>query len=293
MSVSADLIKKLREETQAGIGDCKKALEETGGDIVAAKEQLRKIGAIKAVKKADRVTSDGVVVVVSAGSAAILLELGCETDFVARNERFQKLSIEIANAALNAKTDDIAKIENLPILSGMKVSDAIIDATTALGEKIRIARALFVELKAQDGVISYYIHGQFSEGVGKIGAIVCIESKGNQEEIRRLGKQLAMHVVATKPSALSVDLLSPEILHKERDLITEQVKAMNKPESVANKVIDGMLSKFYQDVVLLEQIFIMDNKTKVSDLLKAAESQIGASIKIIDYAIFTVGESVS
>lgn len=287
-----ELVKQLRQETGAGISDCKKALEESNSDIALAKEYLRKLGASRATKKADRQVKEGLIALKSENLNGVLIELNSETDFVSRNTTFQNLVQNIALIALQNQTDDVEKIKNLQIGQGSEtVATNIANHISVLGENISFRRAAFV--KVAQGAIAEYVHGALSPGVGRIAALVALESSGDQQKLKEFGKKLAMHIVSMKPASVSIDSLNPEILSKERELIEAEVKAMNKPESVSNKIIEGMISKFYQQTVLLEQIFVIDGSTKISDLLKAFEAEINTTVKIKEYKMFIAGEDIN
>lgn len=277
-AISANLIKDLREQTSVGMMDCKKALEETKGDFEAAKDWLRAKGLAKAAKKASRVASEGVVAVVSNGKKAAIIELNSETDFVARNEEFQNLAKAIAEAAVTSN-GAVETIKQTKLKSGKAVEEAVTDAIATIGENLNLRRSQVVD--AGNGQICTYIHGSVAEGLGKIGVVLALEG-GNPD----LGKQICMHIAANKPESLDVASLDADLVAREKEIFKEQSRASGKPEAVIEKMIEGRIRKFYEQVVLVEQAFVMNPEKTIKQVLEEAKA------KIVSYVQFTLGEGV-
>jgi elongation factor Ts len=278
MAITAKLIKDLRELTGAGMMDCKKALTETNGDFEAAKDWLRSKGLAKAAKKASRVASEGLVAIASNDNKAALIELNSETDFVAKNEEFQNLAKEISNSALNSD-GTVEGLKNSQIANGKTVDESITDAIAKIGENMNLRRVQLID--AGEGQIFSYIHNQQAEGLGKIGVVVVLKN-GNEE----LGKQLAMHIAAIKPESLNIESLDQALVEREKAVFTEQSKQSGKPDNIIEKMVEGRIRKFYEQVVLLEQSFVIDPNKKVKDVLKENNSEI------LQYVQFTLGEGI-
>ncbi|MBN8543048.1 MAG: elongation factor Ts [Alphaproteobacteria bacterium] len=287
--MSAQLVKELRERSGAGMMDCKKALDENKGDVEAAIDWLRKKGLASAAKKAGRIASEGLIAAASAGTSAALIELNSETDFVARNDQFQALAEEVAKLALNADSD-VEKLKTLKTASGKPAGDAITDAVATIGENMNLRRTKLLSVK--DGVVATYIHSAVKPGLGKIGVLVALESTGDKAKLEALGKQIAMHVAAAKPEALTRETVDASRLERERTVLIEQAIASGKPKEVAEKMVEGRVRKFYEEIVLLEQIFVVDGKSKVSEVVAAAEKEVGAPIKVTGYERFALGEGI-
>jgi len=293
-SVTAAMVKELRESTGAGMMDCKKALAETDGDMAAAVDWLRAKGLSKAAKKADRVASEGLVALAlearGAGAFGVAVEVNSETDFVARNQVFQGMVAEIAKAALTVD-GDLDKLAAAPFPGADKsVSDHLAEMVGQIGENMTLRRA--AGLGVETGVVASYVHGQVSEGAGRIGVLVALRSAGDQEKLSALGRQLAMHVAAARPLAATVAELDPAEVERERAVLTEQARESGKPEAIIEKMIEGRLRKFYEEVVLTEQIFVVDGETKVSAVLKSAESDVGAPVELGGFVRLELGEGV-
>lgn len=277
-AISANLIKDLREQTGAGMLDCKKALEETKGDFEAAKDWLRAKGIAKAAKKASRVASEGLVAVATAGSKAAIIELNSETDFVAKNEEFQALARDIAKAAVGTN-GELETVKKAKLASGKTAGDAVTDAVAKIGENINLRRTQLVD--AGSGKVYTYIHSATADGLGKIGVVVALE--GGDEQ---LGKQICMHIAANKPESLSVEGLSADLINREKQIFIEQARSSGKPDNVIEKMIEGRMRKFYEQVVLTEQAFVMNPDKTVKDIVKEANA------KITSYVQFTLGEGI-
>lgn len=286
--VTAEAVKNLRERTGAGMLDCKKALVENGGDMDASIDWLRKKGLSSAAKKAGRVAAEGLIAAVTKGTKGALIELNAETDFVARNADFQQLAQNIAGVAITLGGDlDALKKATL---SGKTVDESIAEAIGVIGENMNLRRYKTLEVKS--GVIASYVHAAAAPGLGKIGVLVALESAGDAEKLNALGKQIAMHVAAAKPEALTTAELDPASIEREKNIFREQAASSGKPAEIIEKMIEGRLRKFYEEVVLLEQVSVMDGKTKVSETVKQAEKEIGAPIKVTGYVRFGLGEGV-
>ncbi len=289
MAITAAQIKDLREKTGAGMMDCKKALIETDGDFEAAIDWLRKKGIASAGKKAGRVASEGLVGIAGSTGKGALVEVNIETDFAAKNEKFQQAVKNITSVALNNGISDIEALKAAAYPGkSHSVDEEIKELIGTIGENIDLRRAAVVS----GDVIVSYTHNQVSEGLGKVGVLVAMSTEGDAEKAKAFGKQVAMHIAAMRPESLNVADLDQSLVARERDILTEQARVSGKPEEVIAKMIDGRIQKFYAEVVLLEQAFVLDGKTSVKDALKAAEKEIGGATKITGYARLTLGEGV-
>ncbi|MGI9434472.1 MAG: translation elongation factor Ts [Geminicoccaceae bacterium] len=288
--VTAALVKQLRDSTGAGMMDCKKALSENDGDLDVATDWLRKKGLAAAQKKAGRLASEGLIGVQVDGPRGAMVEINSETDFVARNDDFQKLvrSVTALAPEANGNADRLQSME-VPG-AGRSVADEITQAIATIGENINFRRTAVVEV--DQGVVGSYVHGQLSPGLGKIGVLVGLKSAGDVEELQALGKQLAMHVAAAKPDAVSVDRLDSEAVARERAIYADQAKASGKPDNIIEKMVDGRMRKFYEEVVLLEQVFVVDTDLKVKQAIDRVAEKIGSSIAVVDFVRFALGEGL-
>ncbi|WP_316175317.1 MULTISPECIES: translation elongation factor Ts [unclassified Bradyrhizobium] len=287
-TITAAMVKDLRESTGAGMMDCKAALTETGGDLQAAQDWLRKKGLSKAAKKAGRVAAEGLIGALTAGNKGVLVEVNSETDFVARNEHFQGLVKMIAQVALDAGAD-IEKIKAAKVGS-ITVEAAIADSIATIGENQTLRRA--AALTVNQGVVSSYVHGAVIEGAGKMGVIVALESSGKTDELAHLGRQLAMHVAAANPQAIDPTGLDPELVKREKDVLADKYRQQGKPENVIEKIVESGLKTFYKEVCLLEQAFIHDSGKSVAQALKEAEGKVGGPIKIAGFVRYALGEGI-
>jgi elongation factor Ts len=288
--VTAALVKELREKTGAGMMDCKKALGETGGDLEAAVDWLRKKGLSAAAKKAGRVAAEGLVGIAIRGKAGAVVEVNSETDFVARNETFQKFVAEVASIAL-AQGGDVAKILAAPYPgTGRAVEAELTHLIATIGENMAVRRAGTVTVK--DGIVAGYVHNAVAPGLGKIAVLLGLESIGDKGKLEPVGKQLAMHVAAAHPVAVDRAGVDPSLLDRERDILADQARASGKPEDIIAKMVEGRLRKFYEDSVLLEQIFVVDGESKVSKVIEAAAKDAGAPVKVAAFLRFGLGEGV-
>ncbi len=288
-TITAAMVKDLRETTGVGMMDCKQALSENNGDMEAAIDWLRKKGLSKAAKKAGRVAAEGLIGAVTAGTRGVVVEVNSETDFVARNEQFQGLVKMVAQVALKVGAD-VEKIKAAPV-GEVSVERAITDAIATIGENMTLRRA--ASLEVGKGLISSYIHNAVVDGAGKMGVIVALESDGKADELASLGKQLAMHVAAANPQALDSAALDPAIVQREKDVLANKYREQGKPENVIEKIVESGLKTYYKEVCLLDQAFIHDEKGKsVAQALKEAEGRVGAPVKITGFVRYALGEGI-
>jgi len=290
MEITAALVKQLRDSTGVGMMDCKKALAETNGDMEAAVDWLRTRGLAKAAKKADRVAAEGLVGVATADKAAAVVEVNSETDFVARNEQFQSIVGSIAKLALDANSD-AAKLGEMPYPgTGRSVSAELTDAIAKIGENMNLRRTEIVTVS--DGVVESYVHNAVKPGLGRMGILVALESTGDKAALSALGKQLAMHIAATNPLSIDPADLDQAVVARERAIILEQVKESGKSAEIAEKMVDGRMRKYYEEVTLLAQTFVIDGETKVGVAIKNAEKDVGAPIKLTKFVRYALGEGI-
>lgn len=287
--ITPALIKDLREKTGAGMMDCKKALGETAGDMEAAVDWLRKKGLAAAAKKSSRVAAEGLVALAVSGNKGAVVELNAETDFVARNDKFQAVAKGIADVALQAGTSDVEALKG-KALGGKTVADEITSAIAVIGENMNLRRVSY--LSVNQGVVASYIHNATAPNLGKIGVLVALESAAPADKLQELGKQIAMHVAAAKPEALNVGDVSVENLNRERSVLKEQAIASGKTPEIAEKMIEGRIRKYYEEVVLTEQLYVLDGKTKVNQVVADAAKTLGSPIKIAAFTRFQLGEGV-
>ncbi|MPZ10448.1 MAG: elongation factor Ts [Kiloniellaceae bacterium] len=288
--ITAALVKELRETSGAGMMDCKKALTESGGDLEAAVDWLRKKGLAAAAKKAGRVAAEGLIGVAAEGTRGAVVEVNSETDFVARNEGFQDFVRKVADVALEVGGDiEALKAAKFPG-SGNALADELTNMIAKIGENMSLRRAAGVSVG--DGVVCPYIHNQTAPGLGKIGVLVGLESTGDKAKLEALGKQLAMHVAAAHPQALDRSSVDASAIERERDVLSDQARASGKPEEIIAKMVEGRLRKFYEEVCLLEQIFVIDGETKVSKVLEAAAKELGAPVSIAGFVRIQLGEGI-
>ena len=281
---SLDNIKRLREMTGVGFKDCKSALDENGGDIEKSIEYLRKKGIAKASKKMSRTASDGLVLVKEDKGQISIVEINSETDFVAKNDNFISFCKEISNINFTAKGDK-EKLENSKMSNGIIVKDALVNLIAKIGEKITIRRTKFFD--NSKGHNFFYVHSAIEKNIGKIISVVKIDGISDSKD---LGTKIAMHITASNPLAIDQDGIDPKIVAKELEIIKAEITNSGKPEEIAEKIAKGKISKFLSDNALLSQIWIMDPKKKVSDILK--ENSSNTNIKILDFVKFKVGEGV-
>jgi len=289
-TITAAMVKELRDKTGAGMMDCKAALKENDGDMEAAVDWLRAKGLSKAAKKAGRVAAEGLIGIAENGSEAALVEVNSETDFVARNPSFQDMVNAISNSAITAK-GDIAKLGAEAYADGgSSVAETLKEMVGSIGENMTLRRT--AHLSADNGVVATYMHNQAAPGLGKIGVIVALESTGDAVAVKGFGKQVAMHIAATNPQAIDTDSLDQDLVERERTVLTEQAKESGKPEAVIEKMVEGRLRKFYEEVVLLQQPFVHDPDNTVAKAMETAAKDAGAPIKVIGFYRFALGEGI-
>ena len=290
MSISAAQVKELRELTGAGMMDCKAALTETNGDMEAAVDWLRKKGIAKADKKSGRTAAEGLIGVAAEGNSAVVVEVNSETDFVARNDAFQQMVRNIAQVALATDGSTDAVAAGTYPGSDKSVADTIKDAVGTIGENMSLRRS--AKLSVPQGVVATYVHNGVVDGLGKMGVLVAIETAGNADAARAFARQVAMHVAATSPLALNESEVDPAVVAKEKEIFSEQARQSGKPENIIEKMVEGRLRKFYEEVVLLKQAFVLNPDVTVEKALKDAEKDIGAPAKITAFTRFALGEGI-
>ena len=289
-TITAAMVKELRELTGVGMMDCKNALAESDGDVAAAVDWLRTKGLAKASKKAGRVAAEGLVGISISDGAGAIVEVNSETDFVARNATFQEMVASIAGQALGCG-GDLEKLSSSEFPgAGKSVSDYVTGMIASIGENMTVRRVAVLEVGT--GVVAGYIHNQIAPGLGKIGVLVALESDGDREKLAQFGRQVAMHVAATSPLALDVGDLDPAVVERERHVLVEQARDSGKPEEIIAKMVEGRLRKYYQEVVLLAQTFVIDGENTVEKALKAAADDIGAAVAITGFVRFQLGEGI-
>ncbi|AMS42741.1 elongation factor Ts [Aminobacter sp. Y103A] len=289
MSISAAQVKELRELSGAGMMDCKAALTETGGDMEAAVDWLRKKGISKADKKASRTAAEGLVGVDAGVREAVVVEVNSETDFVARNAAFQEIVANVSKVALAYGDTDAVAAAKYPG-SDKSVADTIKDAVGTIGENMSFRRS--VKLSVSEGVVATYVHNAVADNLGKLGVLVAIETAGNHDAARAFARQVAMHVAATNPLALTPDEVDASAVEREKSIFADQARQSGKPENIIEKMVEGRMRKFYEEVVLLKQAFVLNPDLTVEAALKDAEKQIGAPAKITGYVRFALGEGI-
>ena len=288
--ITAALVKELREKSGAGMMDCKKALAENNGDIEAAIDWLRAKGISKADKKSGRTAAEGLVGIASAGHKAVVVELNSETDFVARNDAFQDLVRGIASVALSTDgTVDAIAAATYPA-SGKPVADTIKDAIATIGENMTLRRA--AKLEVEHGVVATYVHNAAGDGIGKLGVLVALKSVGDKEVLTSLGRQVAMHIAATNPLAIRAEEVDAAVAERERNVFIEQSRASGKPDAIIEKMVDGRMRKFFEEVALLSQAFVINPDVTVGQAVKDAEKLAGAAIEVTGMARLLLGEGV-
>ena len=289
-NITAAMVKELRETTSAGMLDCKKALTETDGDMEKAVAWLRKKGLASAAKKASRIAAEGLVAVAVEGNKGAVVEVNSETDFVAKNEIFQEYVQDAALVALmssgevcNMKTFQCPKVHK-------SFEERLTDMIAKIGENMNLRRAKMIEVS--DGVIAAYVHNAVKPGLGKIGVLVALESKGDKEKLAELGKHIAMHIAASNPLFQDIASVDPAAVEHEKSIFAEQAKASGKPENIIEKMVEGRVRKYYEEVVLEEQAYIMDPDKKVKQVIADAAKELGTDIKLKEYVCFRLGEGL-
>jgi len=289
MSVTAALVKELREKSGAGMMDCKKALAETDGDMEAAIDWLRTKGLATAAKKSGRVASEGLVAFAVDGTKGAVIELNAETDFVARNTEFQEFASTLAGLALAAGDLEALTAADYPD-TGRNVAEELTHKIATIGENMSLRRMAAVSVGS--GAVVSYMHNATAAGLGRIGVLVALESSAAADVLEPLGKQIAMHIAATAPASLSVDDLDKDMVQRERDVLIEQAKASGKPQEIAEKMVEGRMKKYYKEVVLLEQVSVIDGETQISDVVAKAGKDAGAEIALTGFVRFNLGEGI-
>ncbi len=288
MSITAAMVKELREKSGAGMMDCKTALKESDGDMEAAVDWLRTKGLAKAAKKAGRVAAEGLVGVAAEGNKAAVIELNSETDFVSRNEGFQDLVKGVAGVAVS--TDGSLDAVSAATLGAKSVADSITDAIATIGENMTLRRTAM--LSVSEGVVATYVHGSVSDGLGKIGVLVALESSGDKDKLAAFGRQVAMHVAATSPLALNTEDLDQAVVERERAVFSEQARESGKPENIIEKMVEGRLRKFYEEVTLVKQAFVIDPDKTVEQAVEAQAKELGTPVKLAGFVRFALGEGI-
>ena len=286
-AITAKLVKELRDKTSAGMMDCKKALTESGGDMEAAIDWLRKKGIAKADKKAGRVAAEGLVAVNTGGTSGVLVEVNSETDFVARNEGFQEA---VANVAAAALTVDNTEALREAQIDGKTVTTFLTDLVARIGENMSLRR--MSKLSVSSGVVEGYIHNAATAGMGRIGVLVALESSGDADKLKALAKKIAMHIAATSPLALSPDDLDQAVVQKERDMLKAEALESGKPEAIVDKMVEGRMVKFFKESVLMTQMFVMDPDRNIETVLADEAKALGTEVKMTGYIRMEVGDGI-
>jgi len=287
-NISASMVKELRDSTGAGMMDCKAALAENNGDMEAAVDWLRKKGLSKAAKKAGRVAAEGLIGLKVEGLKGVVVEVNSETDFVARNDLFQGLVKMIAGVSLGAG-NEVETIRAAKV-GGITVADAITDTIAKVGENMTLRRA--ASLSVKQGAIGAYVHNSVTDGLGKIGVLVALESAGKADELASLGRMIAMHVAATSPQAVDPSGLDPAVVAREKAVLADKFKQQGKPANVIDKIVESGLKTFYKEVCLLEQPFVHDTGKTVAQAVKEAEGAVGGAIKVAGFVRYALGEGI-
>jgi elongation factor Ts len=287
--ITAALVKDLRDKTGAGMMDCKQALAASDGNIEASIDWLRKKGLAAAAKKSGRVAAEGLVGVASTHGEAAIVEVNAETDFVARNEQFQAYVHSVAKLALTSSAD-MESLKQMPHPSGRSVSEELTQLIATVGENMTLRRA--AKLAVNQGIVATYVHNALAPSLGRIGVLVALESGGDKEKLHTLGRQIAMHVAAAKPDALNIADIDPAALDRERSILVDQARASGKPEAIIEKMVEGRLRKYYEEVVLLEQVFVVDGETRIAKVVENAAAEVGAPITLSGFVRFNLGEGI-
>ena len=290
MNLSASMVKELREKSGAGMMDCKKALVESNGNMEDAIDWLRKQGLSAVAKKSNRVAAEGLIGISISEVKGAIVEINSETDFVARNELFQNFVKNCSNLVLSNKSD-INVLKKLPFPDSERTVDQELNNNIAtIGENMNIRRVEYLEVS--EGVVASYIHNKIAEDLGKLGVIVAIESQAKKNQLLDVGKQIAMHIAATSPKALNIDDLDNDLVKREKEVLIDQAMSTGKPKEIAEKMVQGRLQKFFQEVVLNEQVSVIDGETKIKDVIKKLSDDLGTEVKIKDFKILKLGEGI-
>ncbi len=290
MTLSASMVKELRDKSGAGMMDCKKALVETNGNMEDAIDWLRKQGLSAVAKKSGRVAAEGLIGISTNEVKGAIVEINSETDFVARNELFQNFVKNCSNLVLSHNSD-INSLKKLPFPDTDRTVDQELNNNIAtIGENMNIRRVEYLEVS--EGVIASYIHNKIAKDLGKLGVIVAIESQAKHTQLLDVGKQIAMHIAATSPKALYIDDLDSNFVKREKEVLIDQAMSTGKPKEIAEKMVKGRLQKFFQEVVLNEQVSVIDGETKIKDVIKRLSNDLGTEVKIKDFKILKLGEGI-
>jgi elongation factor Ts len=288
--ITAALVKELRDRSGAGMMDCKKALSENGGDLEASVDWLRAKGLAAAAKKAGRTAAEGLVGVMTSGTKGAVVEVNSETDFVAKNEQFQDFVGAVTGVVLNDGITDIEALSNAALPAGGTVGEVLTNNIATIGENQSLRRAATLSVK--EGVVVSYVHNAAAAGLGKIGVLVALESSAGADVLEPLGKQIAMHIAAASPLALNADGLDAGLVERERAIATEKAAESGKPAEIVAKMVDGAIAKFRKENALLSQLFVMDGKTPVAEIVASAGKDAGAAITLTSYVRFQLGEGI-
>jgi elongation factor Ts len=290
MSLTASMVKELREKSGAGMMDCKKALSENNGQMEDAIDWLRKKGLASVSKKSGRVAAEGLVGINVKNNSGVIIEINSETDFVSRNEIFQNFVKNCGELALSKKSN-IEELKKLPYPGSERtVDEELANNIATIGENMNIRRLEFLEVS--EGGLFSYIHNSTAEGLGRLGVLVSLKSKLNADELLPLGKQIAMHVAATSPKSLSIDDLDEQIVNRERQVLIDQAITSGKPKEIADKIVQGRMHKFYQEVVLNEQVSVLDGETKIKDLVKNFSKEKNSDIELTGFKMIKLGDGI-
>ncbi|MHA1108776.1 MAG: translation elongation factor Ts [Alphaproteobacteria bacterium] len=287
--ITASLVKQLRDKTGAGMMDCKKALGETGGDIEAAVDWLRKAGFAAAAKKAGRVAAEGLVAVATVDGKGVAVEVNAETDFVARNDSFKEFVSGVAAAALDVG-GNIEAIKTATLPGGGAVQEKMQELVATIGEKMTLRRS--AELSVSSGIVASYVHNSVGPGLGRIGVLVGLESGGDTAKLTEFGHQLAMHIAAAAPQWTEQSEVDTTTLDREREILADQARATGKSDDIIAKMVEGRLRKYYEEVVLLDQVFVVDGESKVAKAVETFAAELGAPVKVTGFVRFVLGEGV-
>ena len=287
--ITASAVKDLRERSGAGMMDCKKALSETGGDLEAAVDLLRTKGLAAAQKKSSRTAAEGLIGVAVEGARGAIVEVNSETDFVAKNDRFQEFVGTVADLALNTG-EDMDALNAAAFPGGGTVAERLVDNVATIGENQQLRRA--ERLAVEQGAVVSYVHNAVAPGLGRIGVLVALDSAAPADVLDPLGKQIAMHIAAAFPLALTADGLDAELIERERGIAAEKAKESGKPDAVQQKMVEGAVAKFAKENALMSQLFVIDNKTPIGDVVAKAGKDAGSDIRLVDYVRFQLGEGI-
>ncbi|MEE4350819.1 MAG: translation elongation factor Ts [Pacificimonas sp.] len=288
--ITAKMVKDLRVKTGAGMMDCKKALNETNGDMEAAVDWLRTKGLAAAQKKSSRTAAEGLIGVASADTRGAAVEVNSETDFVAKNDKFQKFVNDVTAIALEKNITDVDALKAETMADGKTVGERLTDNIATIGENQQLRRAATIEVG--EGVVASYIHNQAAPGLGKIGVLVALESTADKDALNDFGRQIAMHIAAAAPIALDESKVDAETVARERAIAAEKARESGKPDNIIEKMVEGSVRKFLSENTLLGQVYVIDGKAKVSEAVAAKGKELGADIKIADYVRFQLGEGI-